>query len=584
MKSSDIDEDTPSSSRRIRSLHDGKTFDLVMSDEFNKEGRSFEAGADSKWTSLTKPGASSDGEFQFYNGSTKYVTTKKGSLVLITTPDKVTWTDFDAASYSTQETTLNYTSGMLMSWNKFCFTGGILEVSLQLPGPYNSGGLWPAFWLMGNLAKATNQYSNYWMWPWSYDKCSNESKGQMINACDETPGYGLHPHQGRGAPEIDLLEVKPGSWNYAWESDQMEYIDPYLSTSMQISPGLPNNGHRPINGAPFNASLGQQWYTGLYKGDTYESIQDSNYWGGLCGEPGVGNASDEYVEDTLSLITDIGETYFNSYHKYRLEWQPGENGYVEWYLDDHLVFGVPAEALRNTTGAIIPTEPMYLVANVAMSYTWGMPSPCQSSTVDWGVPNCPACGVCYDCRNPDCQCALPEGMKGCGMFPTEMKIDYVRVYQNHQDPKHSVGCSPENFPTSEWIQGHAEWYADWQPIPIPYDYTYHVIIYYFLVYFMPSITLLVAVLYVLKYYEYFEDFCHSQYIRVPSSSQQEQTSFRSFVAKKWLWLKTKLGFGVHSDLYDSNESSSQQKKISKGGDSDLNTGSKNNINSNTIWL
>merc|ERR1711871_599673 len=101
---------------------------------------------------------------------------------------------------------------------------------------------------------------------------------------------------------------------------------------------------------------------------------------------------------------------------------------------------------------------------------------------------------------------------------------------------------------------------------------------------MPSITLLVAVLYVLKYYEYFEDFCHSQYIRVPSSSQQEQTSFRSFVAKTWLWLKTKLGFGVHSDLYDSNESSSQQKKISKGGDSDLNTGSKNNINSNTIWL
>ena len=49
-----------------------------------------------------------------------------------------------------------------MTWNKFCFTGGILEVSLQLPGPHNSGGLWPAFWLMGNLAKATNAQSNYW--------------------------------------------------------------------------------------------------------------------------------------------------------------------------------------------------------------------------------------------------------------------------------------------------------------------------------------------------------------------------------------------------------------------------------------
>ena len=159
--SSSIDEDTPSSSRRLRSLHSGKVFELVMSDEFNQQGRSFEPGSDNTWTSLTKPGDSDDGEFQFYNGSTEYVTTKNGSLVLITKPTKTTWVDFNEAIYDGQETTLNYTSGMLMSWDKFCFTGGALEISLQLPGPHNSGGLWPAFWLMGNLAKATNEYSNY---------------------------------------------------------------------------------------------------------------------------------------------------------------------------------------------------------------------------------------------------------------------------------------------------------------------------------------------------------------------------------------------------------------------------------------
>ena len=555
-----------------------------MSDEFNKEGRSFEPGFDTKWTSMTKPGSSTDGEFQFYNGSTKHVTTKNGSLVLMTTAEKTTWIDFNEAIYSGQETTLNYTSGMLMSWDKFCFTGGILEVSLQLPGPHNSGGLWPAFWLMGNLAKATNEHSNYWMWPWSYDRCNNESKGQMISACNETPGFGLHPRQGRGAPEIDLLEVKPGSWNYMWESNKMEYLDPYLSTSMQVSPGWPNDGHRPINGAPFNSSWGEEWYTGLYQGDAYDSVQDYNYWGGLCGEPGVGSVTNEYVEDTLSLITYLGEAYFDSFHKYRLEWQPGDEGYVEWYLDDKLVFGVPAEALRNATGSMIPTEPMYLVANVAMSFNWGMPSPCQSPTVDWGVPNCPACGVCYDCHNPHCQCGLPEGMKGCGMFPTEMKIDYVRVYQSHGDSRHSVGCSPDKFPTSAWIQGHSEWYADWKPIPFPHNYVYHIIIYYFLVYFIPSIMLLVGVLYFLKHYDQLEYFFHDQYATIPSEDQQE-TSFRSCFVTEWARLKRKFNSSLRGDpFYIDNDQNPLKNLDNMSHFDDGDNSNSDTRKSHTIWL
>jgi beta-glucanase (GH16 family) len=35
-------------------------------------------------------------------------------------------------------------SGMLQSWNKFCFTGGIVEFSAKLPGDAKVGGLWPA--------------------------------------------------------------------------------------------------------------------------------------------------------------------------------------------------------------------------------------------------------------------------------------------------------------------------------------------------------------------------------------------------------------------------------------------------------
>lgn len=35
-------------------------------------------------------------------------------------------------------------SAMLQGWNKFCFTGGIVEFSAKLPGDPDVGGLWPA--------------------------------------------------------------------------------------------------------------------------------------------------------------------------------------------------------------------------------------------------------------------------------------------------------------------------------------------------------------------------------------------------------------------------------------------------------
>ena len=40
-------------------------------------------------------------------------------------------------------------SGMLQSWNKFCFVGGIVEFSAKLPGSPETGGLWPARTFVG---------------------------------------------------------------------------------------------------------------------------------------------------------------------------------------------------------------------------------------------------------------------------------------------------------------------------------------------------------------------------------------------------------------------------------------------------
>jgi beta-glucanase (GH16 family) len=35
-------------------------------------------------------------------------------------------------------------SGMVQTWNKFCFIGGIVEFRAKLPGDPHKGGLWPA--------------------------------------------------------------------------------------------------------------------------------------------------------------------------------------------------------------------------------------------------------------------------------------------------------------------------------------------------------------------------------------------------------------------------------------------------------
>lgn len=35
-------------------------------------------------------------------------------------------------------------TGMVQSWNKFCFIGGVVEFSAKLPGDPKVGGLWPA--------------------------------------------------------------------------------------------------------------------------------------------------------------------------------------------------------------------------------------------------------------------------------------------------------------------------------------------------------------------------------------------------------------------------------------------------------
>lgn len=116
---------------------------------------------------------------------------------------------------------LNYRSGMLQSWNKFCFKGGYIEASISLPGRGDISGFWPGFWTMGNLGRPGYASSTDGMWPYSYHhKCdAGITKNQSDpDGLSYLPGLRLpactckgedHPNPGktRSAPELDALEA-----------------------------------------------------------------------------------------------------------------------------------------------------------------------------------------------------------------------------------------------------------------------------------------------------------------------------------------------------------------------------------------
>jgi hypothetical protein len=190
-----------------------------------------------------------------------------------------------------------------------------------------------------------------------------------------------------------------------------------------------------------------KWYAPLEYGNKTNADLNPFFYGvTLVHEP----KSFTYQSDALSANMHLNESNYMTQHKYRVEWDPpeedGTGGYIKWFVDDNLMYGVFGESLA-ITGAEIPSEPMYLLMNTAVSKNWGFPAPC---------PDGCKC-KCFECGNPDCACALPAGY--CDNFPSYMEVDYVRVYQAVDEPKHQLGCSTKARPTETFIKGHTKRYV-----------------------------------------------------------------------------------------------------------------------------
>jgi hypothetical protein len=489
-----VDEDTPEEKRVTKSLIDGTEYKLVMSDEFNVEGRSFKDGDDPTWTALDKSdddaSAAGGGSLIFYNSS-MVTTTKDGKLELKSIIDKTEWEHFDVVKQKYHHITKHFKSSMVQSWNKFCFTGGIVEVDIMLPGDPHIGGLWPAVWLLGNLGRATYEGSTNNIWPWSYDTCDRKKQeAQTISACNAQNHFGLNPFQGRGATEIDIIEVSTGKASDILEATNPRLTYPYADVTLQIAPGItenrPTSGHLPttedtLTASGFTEFLAQNWYKDL---ETNGNTTINPYFYGTYlaetkpQEPVHRNKNQVFQADAVGAATQLTKSHFQKMHTLRLEWQPGPGGRLDWYMKNYKinsntsitgdgngqdwvrVFTVKDESL-NVTGAQIPVEPSSIIMNTGISSTWGFPA---------GVPD--DCAKCYDCSNATCACSFNPGF--CNMMKknVSMFIDYVRVYQSddhdaHVGLPHSVGCDPVEYPTKEYIKGHEYLYM--RSPPFVYD-------------------------------------------------------------------------------------------------------------------
>ncbi|KAJ4351057.1 beta-glucan synthesis-associated protein [Ascochyta clinopodiicola] len=341
-----IDPDTPKYAMEKKGEF-GDEYELVFSDEFNDNNRTFYEGDDPYffapdiWYGATK-------DLEWYDPDA--VTTWEGTLEL-------RLDQFDNHG-------LKFRSGMLNSWNHLCFKGGIFEVSVSLPGPAGVPGMWPGAWTMGNLGRPGYLSTTDGMWPYTYQACDvgitpNQSSsdglsnlpGQRLSSCTCPGEDHPTPGTGRGAPEIDIIEV-----GATYPPHNM----PIATQSFQV--------------APFDV----YWYPN-YNFTAFPDYSVS-WYNGYTGGP---------YQQAISATTNLNKNWFDGqqYQRYSFEYVPGEgeDAFISWKVGDQTMFMMDGRAIGpngNIQARQVSEEPMSLILNLGISDSW--------TWIDWEHMKFPA--------------------------------------------------------------------------------------------------------------------------------------------------------------------------------------------------
>ncbi|PLW11627.1 hypothetical protein PCANC_05828 [Puccinia coronata f. sp. avenae] len=401
-----IDPTTPDSVMSRKGF-DGSQYNLVFSDEFNTDGRTFWPGDDPYWEAVDLHYWAT-GNLEWFDPDA--ITTNNGHLNITVTKELIH--------------DLNYRSGMLQSWNKFCFTGGYIEVSISLPGSPRISGFWPGAWTMGNLGRAGYGATTDGTWPYSYSACDlgtlkNQTNvagtgpaaavrttgggplsylpGQKLSSC--TCSGGDHPgpnvKTGRGAPEIDIIEAQVTAPTTGGNIGQ-------ASQSVQFAPFDDAYNWRESGATIYNATISN---INSYKGGIYQ--------------------------EAVSVVSTTDQTAYQAtggkFQTFGYEYTTGPKGSITWSAGDTATWSMSPSAVGPNTVTqisqrVVSEEPMYIILNLAISEAF--------ETVD--AANLP--------------------------FPSRLLVDYVRVYQ--KKGQENVGCSPKDFPTESYINEHLNAYTN----------------------------------------------------------------------------------------------------------------------------
>ncbi|EIW66718.1 hypothetical protein TREMEDRAFT_45569 [Tremella mesenterica DSM 1558] len=404
-----IDPDTPTDAYTITGF-DGETYQLVFSDEFEKDGRTFYEGDDPYWTAVDIHYWPT-GDFEWYDPSA--VTTSGGNLVITMTQEPIHQ--------------LNFKSGMVQSWNQMCFQySAHYEVKVSLPGTPRIGGFWPGAWMMGNLGRPGYGATTEGTWPYTYDSCDSGTLKNQTNAAGTGPagalegnddtGISFLPGQrmssctcpgedhagpdvsyGRGVPEIDALEAQT----------DLSIPMGQLSQSAQV--------------APFDMDYQYTNTTDVCIPVDTTKTKFNSYQGGV-------------YQEAVSMLTYIDAASYQleqgqfAKHGFEMYSDPNDRqaGYITWFADDKKTWtmkpgAVPPRPEMDIGQRLITEEPMAMVLNFGMSNNF---QTVNFAELEW---------------------------------PAHMLIDYVRVYQR---PNGKIGCDPDDRPTSDYINNHLNAYSN----------------------------------------------------------------------------------------------------------------------------
>ncbi|KAJ8690649.1 hypothetical protein PTI98_012059 [Pleurotus ostreatus] len=425
-----IDRDTPKEAYVKKSYTGEVEMELVFSDEFNTDGRTFYPGDDPYWEAVDLHYWGTN-DLEWYDPS--QATTGEGHLRL--TLDKV---ENPANNHD-----LNYRSGMIQTWNKFCFTGGLIEASVRLPGANNVAGLWPAVWTMGNLGRAGFGASLEGMWPYTYDSCD---VGTLPNQTYPGTRLPLAAHQGGDPTANNELSFLPGQRLSACTCPGEAHPGPVRANGDYVGRGAPEIDifEATIERGVGKVSMSSQWapFNAEY---TWKNTTDN-----IIFHDGDRTHLNEYKGGAFQQCTsglsitnqDCYELEGGCFSTYGFEYTPGfDDAYITWINDGTPSWtivgrGMGLDTLAEIGPRPIPQEPMYIIANLGFSLNFG---PINFEQVT---------------------------------FPTTMAIDWIRVYQ--PVGKKNFGCDPADFPTASYINAYPEAYANanltlWsqygQPVP-----------------------------------------------------------------------------------------------------------------------